>query len=53
MLQIVTSGGVVTICDPTELVVVKTTGLDKVEVGCAVIVSHFEDVAGMTVTRDR
>ena len=53
VLQIVTSGGVVTICDPTELVVVKTTGLDKVEVGCAVIVSHFEDVAGMTVTRDR
>ena len=53
VLQIVTSGGVVTTCDPTELVVVKTTGVDRVKVGCVVIVSHVENVAGTTVTRDR
>jgi hypothetical protein len=51
----VTIGGVVTTCDPTELVVVKATGVDRVEVGCVVLVmvSHDEDVAGTTVTRDR
>jgi hypothetical protein len=53
VLQIVTSGGVVTTCDPIELVVVKTTGVDRVEVGCVVIVSDVEDVAGTTVTRDK
>lgn len=53
VLQRVTSGGVVITCNPSELVVVKTTGVDRVDVGCVVIVSHLEDVAGTTVTRDR
>ena len=53
VLQRVTSGGVVKTCDPIELVVVKTTGFGRVEVGCVVIVSQLEDVTGTTVTRDR
>ena len=53
VLQRVTSGGVVITCDPIELVVVKTTAFDRVEVGCVVIVSQLEDVVEMTITRDR
>ena len=53
VLQRVTSGGVVITCDPNALVVVKTTAFDRVEVGCVVIVSHLEDVAETTITRDR
>ena len=54
VLQIVTSGGVVITCDPFELVVVKTTRDERVEVGGVVIVlvSLLEDVAG-TITSDR
>ena len=40
-------------CDPTELVVVKTTRDDRVEVGFVVSVLQLEDVAGMTITSDR
>lgn len=53
VVQIVTSRGVVITCDPIELVVVKTTAVDRVEVGCVVIVSQLEDVAGTTITSDR
>jgi len=51
VLQTVTSGGVVITCDPFELVVVKTTRDERVEVGGVVIVlvSLLEDVAG-TIT---
>ena len=53
VLHIVISGGVVMTCDPTELVVVKTTRDDRVEVGFVVSVLQLEDVAGMTITSDR
>ena len=47
-----TYGGVVRTFDPIELVVVKTTGVDRVEVGCVVTVSQLED-AGTTITNNR
>ena len=53
VLQRVTSGGVVRTCDPSELVVVKTTAVDRVEVAFSVTVSHCEDVVETTITRDR
>jgi hypothetical protein len=53
VLQRVTRGGVVITCDPIELVVVKTTASDRVEVAFSVTVSHFEDVVETTITRNR
>jgi hypothetical protein len=54
VLQIVTSRGVVITSDPIELVVVKTTGFDRVEVGRVVnVLVSVGDVAGTTITRDR
>jgi len=51
VLQIVTSGGVVINCDPFELVVVKTTGIDRVKAGFVVIVLiSLLDVSETTVT---
>ena len=53
VLHIVTSPGVVMMCDPFELVIVETTGFDRVAVGCVVIVLVSPgDVAGTTVTSD-
>jgi hypothetical protein len=49
VLQTVTSAGVVTTCDPFELVVVENTGFGKVVVGCVVIVLVTPE--GTTVTR--
>ena len=48
-----TIAGVVITCAPIELVVVKAKGVDRVDLGCVVIVSHVEDVVETTITRDR
>jgi hypothetical protein len=49
VLQIVTSAGVVTTCEPFELVIVESTGFERVVVGCVVtVLVTFE---GTTVTR--
>jgi hypothetical protein len=50
VLQIVTKVGVVTTCEPFELVIVENTGFERVVVGCVVIVLVNEGTTVVTET---